>query len=272
MQKAEGTRQKAGNSGQWAVGSGQKEPRSVWIVCRRIMFWPRPSAFCRLLLLFLLLTAHCPLLTAQEVVDKMVATVNAGVIPECGEICLITYSDLLWQLALQPNTPLDNPSSASLNRALHLLVDQRLILQEAEKLPTIAPTPDEVKNARDELVKEFLQKASLSQPELLQRLGKVGLTTDKLNQILEQRLKIEKYLDFRFRNFVVVTPKEVADYYKDVYVPRLKTRAPQQITPTLEQVRLEIEDILREAKIESDTDAFLDNARERAEIVTLSAV
>src|SRR6266850_6177615 len=103
----------------------------------------------------------------QQVVDKMVATVNAGVIPQCGENCLITYSDLLWQLALQPNTPLDNPSSADLNHALHLLIDQRLILQEAEKLPTITPTADEVKIARDELVKEFTAKASLSLPEFM---------------------------------------------------------------------------------------------------------
>ena len=51
-------------------------------------------------------TAHCPLLNGQQVVDKMVATVNAGILPECRQICLITYSDLLWQLALQPNSPL----------------------------------------------------------------------------------------------------------------------------------------------------------------------
>jgi hypothetical protein len=126
--------------------------------------------------------------------------------------------------------------------------------------------------ARDELVKEFLQRASLALPEFEQRLRKVGLTGEKLNQILEQRLKIEKYLDFRFRNFVVINPKEVADYYKDVYVPRLRSRAPRQIVPSLEQAREEIENTLKEAKIESDTDAFLDNARERAEIVTLSPV
>jgi hypothetical protein len=208
----------------------------------------------------------------QQVVDKMVATVNAGVIPRCGETCLITYSDLMWQLSLQPNTPLDNPSSEDLNRALHLLIDQRLILQEAEKLPAIAPTPDEVRVARDELVKEFLLRASLSLPEFMMRLNKVGLTTTKLDQILDQRLKIEKYLDFRFRNFVVITPKEVADYYHDVYVPRLKGRGRDQIVPTLEQAEAEIENLLKEAKIESDTDAFLDNARERAEIVTLSPV
>jgi hypothetical protein len=203
----------------------------------------------------------------QTVVDKMVATVNAGILPDCRQICLITYSDLLWQLALQPNTPLENPSSVDLNRALHLLTDQRLILQEAEKLPSIAPTAEEVKNARDELVKAFPSPA-----EFQQRLQRVGLTADRLDQILEQRVRIEKYLDFRFRNFVVITQKEIADYYKDVYVPRLRARAPGQIVPTLEEARAEIEKLLTEAKIESDTDAFLDNARERAEIVILNPV
>ena len=41
---------------------------------------------------------------------------------------------------------------------------------------------------------------------------------------------------------------------------------------TLEQARAEIEKTLTEAKIESEMDAFLDTARERAEIVMLSSV
>jgi len=203
----------------------------------------------------------------QQVIDKMVATVNAGVLPDCRQTCLITYSDLLWQLALQPNTPLENPASADLNRALRLVTDQRLILQEAEKLPSIAPTSDEVRTARTELIKAFP-----SASEFQQRLLVVGLTADKLDEILEQRVRIEKYLDFRFRNFVVITQKEVADYYRDVYVPRLKARSPGQIVPTLEEARAEIESTLSEGKIESDTDSFLDNARERAEIIILNPV
>ncbi len=199
----------------------------------------------------------CP---AQEVVDKMVATVNAGVRTD-----LITYSDLLWQLALQPNTSIANPSSEDLNRALRLVIDQRLILQEAEKLPTLAPIADEIRNARDQLVKVFPSAA-----EFRQRLLRVGLTSEKLEEILEQRVRIEKYLDFRFRNFVLISQKEIADYYQDVYVPRLRSRSPGQIIPTLEEARNEIERTLTEAKIESDTDAFLDSARERAEIVMLT--
>ena len=199
---------------------------------------------------------------AQQVVDKMVATVNAGVKTD-----LITYSDLLWQLALQPGTVLDNPTSEDLNRALRLLIDQRLILQEAEKLPTIVPTQKEVSDARDELARNFP-----SQGQFQQRLQRVGLTSEKLDEIIEQRLKMEKYLDFRFRNFVVISEKEIADYYRDTYVPRFQARSPGRIVPTLEQSRDEIERTLMEAKIESDTDAFLDTARERAEIVMLNAI
>lgn len=216
----------------------------------------------RLLTTVVLVLAFCSLCAAQQVVDKMVATVNGGVRTE-----LITYSDLMWQLALQPDTPLDNPRSEQLNRALRLLIDQRLILQEAEKLPTIVPTPAEIADARAELARHFA-----SEPVFRERLQRVGLTSEKLDEIVEQRLKMEKYLDFRFRNFVVISQKEIADYYRDVYVPRLKARSPERIVPSLEQVRAEIEKTLTEAKIESDTDAFLDTLRERAEIVTLNPV
>lgn len=211
------------------------------------------------MLLVLAIFSPC---AAQQVVDKMVATVNAGAKTE-----LITYSDLMWQLALQPNTPLDNPTSADLNRALRLLIDQRLILQEAEKLPTIIPTPAEISTARNELARHFR-----TQEEFQQRLVRVGLTSERLDEIVEQRLMMEKYLDFRFRNFVVISQKEITDYYNDVYTPRFKARFPNRIVPGVDQVRNEIERELMESKIESDTDAFLDTARERAEIVILSPV
>jgi len=216
----------------------------------------------RLSILILFIFVSVSTCAAQRVVDKMVATVNAGVKTD-----LITYSDLLWQLALQPGTLLENPSSQELNRALRLLIDQRLILQEAEKLPTIVPTQDEITAARDELARNFP-----SQPEFQQRLQRVGMTSEKLNEIVEQRLKMEKYLDFRFRNFVVISQKEIADYYRDVFVARFQTRFPGRIVPKLEESRADIEKTLMEAKIESDTDAFLDTARERAEVVILNAV
>lgn len=209
---------------------------------------------------FLLLSASACL--AQEVVDKMVATVNGGVRTD-----LITYSDLLWQMALQPNTPIDNPSSEALNGTLQLIINQRLIYQEAEKLPTINPTDKEIADELNALIKLFP-----SQADFMERARRVGLTSEQLREIVRQRVAINKYLDFRFRSFTVVTPKEVSDYYRDVFVPRFQGRYPGRIVPTFEQVSKQITDQLTEDKIASETDSFLDAAHERAEIIILNPV
>lgn len=187
--------------------------------------------------------------------DYMVATVNGR---------LITYSDVVWQLALQPNTSIDPPSVADLKRALGLLIDQQLILQEAQKLPQIHGEDKEVEAALGQLVRHFP-----SQDEMRRRMTGVGLTADKLREIVHDRVDIDKYLDFRFRAFTVVTPKEIENHYRDVYVPRFRARSPGGIVPLLEQVRAEIEQTLTEAKIESSINDYLEEARQRAEIVIL---
>lgn len=201
---------------------------------------------------------------AQKVVDKMIATVDGGT-----RVDLITYSDLLWQIALQPGSLLENPSSEQLNRALNLLINQRLILQEADKLPAIAPRDEEVRSAIDHVLRQFPTPV-----EFERRLRSVGLSAsdEQLREIVRQRVVIEKYLDFRFRSFVVITPQEEADYYRDIFTPRFRQQSPGRIIPTLEEARSEINRTLTESKIEADTDKFIENARERAEIIILSPV
>lgn len=197
--------------------------------------------------------------SAQEVVDRWVATINNRE--------LITYTDLLWQLALRPNTPIDSPRSEDLQYALNLLIDQRLISQEAGKLPTITPSDADVDKATNELVKRFPSQAAF-----YERLARVGLTGEGLREIVRQRVEIENYLNFRFRSFTIISTQEIADYYRDVFVPRHRRLSPGRIVPTLEQATPEIERTLTENKIESDTDAFLEDARTRADIVILSQV
>ena len=191
-----------------------------------------------------------------KVIDSMVASVNG---------LLITYSDLLWQLTLEPQTPLENPGAEELKRALDLVIGQRIIHQDAEKMPHIHATDKEVEVAITELVKLFP-----SQAEFQKRMQRTGLTSDKLRDIISERVDIEEYLDFRFRNFTVVTPKEIEEYYRDVYVPRFRQRSPQQIVPALDQVRAEIEATLTESKIANSLQKYLDDARERADIVILN--
>jgi hypothetical protein len=224
-------------------------------------------------MLFLLLSAVCLLPStarAQNVPDKMVATVTNGsrATPD-----LITYSDLVWQLTLEPGRPVpDHPSSADLNHALRLLEDQLLILQEARKLPSadtqegIAARDKEVNVRRDELAQAFG-----GQQPLQERMARVGLTTEQLDLILRDRVMVDQYLDFRFRAFVIVTPKEIQERYDQTY-GRLKNSG--RIVPTLEDVRSRIEQELTNQKIEADIDKFVDDLRDQpgTEIVVLNPV
>ena len=225
----------------------------------------------RTLLFFLcaLLFPLCQHARAQTVTDKMVATVTNGsrATPD-----LVTYSDLVWQLALEPRTPFsESPSSEQLSKALHTREDQLLVLQEARKLPG-ADSPEAqqefeetVKNKRDELAKK------IEAPKLEERMSRVGLTSEQLDAILRDRVTIEKYLDFRFRAFVVIGQKEVSDRYNQVYGPQ---RNSGKIVATLDQVRSRIEHDLIEEKIASEIDTFVDNLREQpgTEIVVLNPV
>jgi hypothetical protein len=202
---------------------------------------------------------------AQVVVDKTVATVTDGVRTE-----LITLSDLRWQLALQPGVSLDPPSSEDLNRALRLLIDQRLFALEAERLPREPPTKPEINAKISEIVSYFPTPV-----EFERRLKLVGFKSvgdPNFERIIAERIAIDKYLDFRFRSFIVITAEDEAQYYRDVFAPEFRRRNEGVIVPSLESRRAQIVDALTEERVAQQIEAFLDEAKRRATIVILSPV
>lgn len=202
----------------------------------------------------------------QQVVDKTVATVSDGVRTE-----LITYSDLLWQLALVPGITLTPASSEDLNRALQLVIRQRLIALEAERLPRgIEATEEEIKDEIEITLRSFPSTA-----EFIERLNAVGFRSvddPNFRNLIAQRIAIEKYVDFRFRSFVVITPEQELRYYREVYTPEFRQQNPDRILPSLDEVREEINAILAREQVAEDIERFIDNAESRAEIVILNQV
>ena len=201
----------------------------------------------------------------QEIVDKTVATVSDGVRTE-----LITYSDLMWQLALMPGVELTPATSDDLNLALQLVIRQRLIALEAERLPSAEPTEDEVNKEINRILAGFSSSAVFV--TRLKSVGFASVDDDNFQHMMSQRVAIEKYLDFRFRSFVVITPDAETNYYTSVWVPEFKRRNPGIVVPVIAGVRARINEILTEEKVAGDILTFLDNARARAEIVVLSEV
>ena len=185
----------------------------------------------------------------------MLATVN-------GE--LITESEVSWELALDPEL---EPLDLSLEKKrlmLERVIDQRMLAQEAAKIPQNAPGDEEI---RDYITKELVARFG-SQEALLARMRRVGLDQTMLREIVSRRLVLLGYINFRFRSFVFVQPDEVERYYREVAVPRMRNRG--GYVRTLDEMRAEIETLLGDERINSELDRFFDEARAQAQIVRLS--
>lgn len=203
--------------------------------------------------------------SAQVVVDKTVTTVSDGSRTE-----LITYSDLLWQLALQPNVPLDPPREEDLRQALQTQINQRIFALEAERLPRAAPTDKEISDKIADILRFFPSSAAFEQ-----RLRSVGFSSvgdDNFENLIGKRVAIEKYLDFRFRSFVVVTADDEATYYRDRWVPEFRRRNPSAIVPSLEEARAQVNAALIEQRVATSMELFLEEAKRRVQVVSLTDV
>lgn len=213
------------------------------------------------LLTLILLTTN---LKAQDTVDKTVSVISDGVRTE-----LITYSDLLWTLALQPGVSLNPPSSDDLNRALQLITNQRLFALEAQRLPRDV-SEKEVQDEIQDVLNIFPSTA-----EFERRLRIVGFDSVQdanFQAMMRQRVAIKKYIDFRFRSFVVITAEDEEKYYREVYAPDFRRRNPGLLMPSLSEKRGEINQFLTEQKIETDIQNFLDESKSRVEIIILNKV
>ena len=223
----------------------------------------KTGTYCFLAALLIAVFASVQLVRGQQTVDRSVATISDGVRTE-----IITHSDLMWQLALQPGVPLENPSQDELNRALQLLINQRLFGLEAERVPQAAPSDKEIADEITDILSHFSSPAEFERR--LTRVGFSSIKDDNFERIIAQRVAIEKYLDFRFRSFVVVTPTDEETYYRNTFVPEFRRRYPGVVVPSMEEKRAEIRATLTEDRVAAQIQTFLDEAKRRDVIVILS--
>src|SRR5688572_1554082 len=132
-------------------------------------------------LLAVVILLFAPSVRGQEIVDKTVAVVSDSVRSE-----LITYSDLLWQMALQPGTQLEKPRSEDLNQALRLLIDQRIFALEAERLPRTAPTEAEIAAKINDTLRAFPSPTAFE--ARLKQVGFDSIKDDAFERLIAQRV------------------------------------------------------------------------------------
>jgi len=93
---------------------------------------------------------------------------------------------------------------------LKQLIDEKIILIEAVKNGMIA-TETEI----SQTINEFKQKNNLSDEELKKGLAESGLTMSDYKVLLRENLIYQKFIDRELNSKIIVTDKEIADYYKN---------------------------------------------------------
>lgn len=207
-----------------------------------------------LIITALCLLSGCALSARAEITDRMLAIVNGD---------LITESDVIWALALDPELQPLELSPENKRLMLERLIDQKLLDQEAEKTPQNEPAEEEITAYIRELVAKFK-----SEEVFRERMQRVGLDQASLREIARHRLEILKYVEFRFRSFAFVKPEEVERYYNEIWLPREKASG-GRILPLDDTLREEIERTLENQKANAELDHFFDEARANAQVVRL---
>ncbi len=186
-----------------------------------------------------------------RIVERIAAVVNGHV---------ITDSDIRWFLALDPDLVGQPGPPDQEARALGQLIDQQLLDEEAEKLPTIEISAAEITAYVTRLIARFPSEALFRR-----RIEAAGLDAETLREIVRHRLEILRFIDFRFRSFVFVSDAEIQSAYEQKVVALARSRGEEP--PPLDQVRGLLERIISDEKVMSELIAWLDEARRTAEII-----
>ena len=187
-----------------------------------------------------------------ELVDRIVATVGRKV---------ITASTVRQQLriaALLEGKPVDE-SPTNLEAMRNRLIDRTLIIEEMRVSRYAIPEAAEVKTAFDAEVAEAGGTAAWDA-----LLTRYRLTPTQVSLSLRYQAAIVRFTAYRFRPAVQISPSQVQAYYDK----RLPAAAPK---PPFEELRDQIEQILRLEQINTLLNSWLSEIRQQTHIETYEA-
>lgn len=196
------------------------------------------------------LTAAGACLAGQEIVDRIVARVEDGVILWSDVRALSRYQEFLDGKAETDAQILDR------------LIDQWIVRTEAGVSRLPQPSEADIDRSLSRLRSSFN-----SEQEYETRKKQAGLNDQEIRAMAAAQLYLSNYLDSRFRPAVQIDPKAIEDFYQNAVVPRAKARG--QEPPTLEASRDYIQEALVQSGINEQAEKWLKESRLRLHIEKL---
>lgn len=170
-----------------------------------------------------------------EIIDRVVAVVGGRI---------ITLSDVRQEREIRRmlgEQPINDDAAL-----IKELVERALIETQMADFPGIEVTEEEV-------------DVELRKPE--------DRTTApaRMRDAIRTRLRMAKYFEVRFRQFIRASDDEVRKYYEEVLIPEAKNRGVTAI-PALEQVADAVRKNVIEEKLNHDVDNWLESVRRRSDV------
>jgi len=199
----------------------------------------------------LLLAIYCLsffLHSEQETVDRIVALVNDQV---------ITLTDLKIAEAFRIyDEELEGFNGNSLSLILEKLISQKLVIQLSSEKVSVE------KEKLDMALKIIIEKMGMDEVE--RKMAEFGLDWEDLRESVWEKILYQTILSQRFSRVIIVSLKEIEDYYHQVYIPTQKEKGadPKPMIEILD----EIESILRQERIKEQVEEWLENLKKNANI------
>ena len=188
-----------------------------------------------------------PVLSAQEVVDRVVARIENDVIL-LSDVRLLAHYQLLVEGKAESDSEI-----------LDRLIDQWIVRNEANIARTPKPGDADIDRAIQRLIRGF---ASPQDYEARRKLA--GLSESDVRRVTTDQLFLNSYLDSRFRPTVHVDEQAVQDFYNNALLPRAHARG--TTPPTLDAAHDYIQDALIQRGIDQQAERWLQESHARVRI------
>src|SRR5262245_11397698 len=192
----------------------------------------------------------------SEIIDRLVAVVNRQI---------ITLGDVEQELRFQKLQPdEEDPAgtgsaqkeSPSQEWAVQHLIEQTLIREQIQQFPGLEIEDEQVDAQIAAIEKKIGGK---------EKLAEMKIEVQTLRDRLRWQLQVMKFIDYRFRQFVVVDSKEIEAYFQNQFLPELGRRS-GSAQPELSEVEEPIRKILTEEKVNTEVEEWLASLRKDATI------
>jgi len=206
--------------------------------------------------LCLVVVAGCSLLSAPEVIDRIVATVNRHAILQS------EWDEAVGFECLMNRSRLQDVTEGSRIQTLERLIDQELIAEQMSASSLVPATAEDIASRVHDLRQTV--PAWKTDDGWRSALASYGLTEADVEERTGVQVNLSRYIDLRFRPEIHIERRAMNDYYRQQLLPQMRA-AGWPDTP-FDQVAPKIEQLLIEQRMNELQDEWLRALRLQADI------